>query len=762
MLQVGTSQILDLILPDFEKLMAMAAPGGDADGAIGRQLNPFKRKRDKPVVFWSGIVDVDGEKDFSYTLPDYFNGKLRVMALSVSPDRIGTFEGATTVRGDFVLSPNVPTTLAPGDEAEVSVGVANNLTGLNGKQVPVAVTLKTGPQLQVVGNATQSLTLGEMREGVAIFHIKATRTLGSGNLAFSAGYGDKSARQSVDLSVRPASAYRTQVDVGLVDAHSKVELPDLRKLYDAYASRDAAISTLPVVLAEGLTSYLVNYQNYCSEQLISAAMPRLVVAKWPVVPVFAHVLQPALSEKKISNDEALAQFLDALHSRQNGQGGFGVWSATPDSEPFVSAYAMHFLLEARDRGVTVPADMLDAGNKYLHQLAADESIDSLDALRQRAYAVYLLTRQGNVTTNDLAAVQKRLQEAFPNDWKSDLAAAWLAASYEMLKQDEEANQLIAGPQKALERKLDKDAYVYQYYYDPLTRDASVLYLLSKYFPDRAKALSPQVMENITWPLAHNRFNTLSSAMTILAMDAYATQSAGELDKLAIDEVHGDGTVKSIAAIQGSLLQAGSWSTTAAKLRFSNGSSLPAWHVASQGGYDTDAPSKAIKDGMEIVRDYTDSQGKPLHQISVGEEIDVHIKIRATGSDGVGHVAIVDLLPGGFEPVIDPPPPVTDQQQVDANGEADQGGDSQVKPTAFRSPVGLSSSTWRPEYADIREDRVVIYGTATPDVREFVYRIKASNAGKFIVPPAYGESMYDRSVQARSPGGGVLTVVSKSP
>jgi len=640
--------------------------------------------------------------------------------------------------------------------------VANNLTGLNGKQVPVAVTLKTGPQLQVVGNATQSLILGEMREGVAIFHVKATRTLGSGNLAFSAGYGDKSARQSVDLSVRPASAYRTQVDVGLVDAHSKVELPDLRKLYDAYASRDAAISTLPVVLAEGLTSYLVNYQNYCSEQLISAAMPRLVVAKWPVVPVFAHVLQPAFSEKKISNDEALAQFLDALHSRQNGQGGFGVWSATPDSEPFVSAYAMHFLLEAQDRGVTVPADMLDAGNKYLHQLAADESLDSLDALRQRAYAVYLLTRQGNVTTNDLAAVQKRLQEAFPNDWKSDLAAAWLAASYEMLKQDKEANQLIAGPQKALERKLDKDPYVYQYYYDPLTRDASVLYLLSKYFPDRAKALSPQVMENITWPLAHNRFNTLSSAMTILAMDAYATQSAGELDKLAIDEVHGDGTVKSIAAIQGNLLQAGSWTAAAAKLRFSNGSSLPAWHVASQGGYDTDAPSKAIKDGMEIVRDYTDSQGKPLDQISVGEEIDVHIKIRATGSDGVGHVAIVDLLPGGFEPVIDPPPPVTDQQASDTNSEADQGGDSEVKPTAFRSPVGLSSSTWRPEYADIREDRVVIYGTATPDVREFVYRIKASNAGKFIVPPAYGESMYDRSVQARSPGGGVLTVVSKSP
>ena len=53
--------------------------------------------------------------------------------------------------------------------------------------------------------------------------------------------------------------------------------------------------------------------------------------------------------------------------------------------------------------------------------------------------------------------------------------------------------------------------------------------------------------------------------------------------------------------------------------------------------------------------------------------------------------------------------------------------------------------------------MVIYGTATTDVREFVYRIKASNAGRFIAPPAYGESMYDRRLQAQAPGGSTLTV-----
>ena len=53
--------------------------------------------------------------------------------------------------------------------------------------------------------------------------------------------------------------------------------------------------------------------------------------------------------------------------------------------------------------------------------------------------------------------------------------------------------------------------------------------------------------------------------------------------------------------------------------------------------------------------------------------------------------------------------------------------------------------------------MVIYGSASPDVQEFIYRIKAASSGKFVAPAAYGESMYDRRIQARAAGGTVLTV-----
>jgi len=56
---------------------------------------------------------------------------------------------------------------------------------------------------------------------------------------------------------------------------------------------------------------------------------------------------------------------------------------------------------------------------------------------------------------------------------------------------------------------------------------------------------------------------------------------------------------------------------------------------------------------------------------------------------------------------------------------------------------------------VREERVVLYGAVTAKVTEYRYRIRATNVGTFVVPPAYGESMYERDVQARSMPGKIV-------
>ncbi|HEX3894788.1 MAG TPA: alpha-2-macroglobulin, partial [Rudaea sp.] len=761
MLEVRTSQILDLILPEFSKLAGLTAPGGDADDLLARHLNPFKKKHQEPVAFWSGIVDVTGEKEVVYNVPDDFNGKLRLMAVAVRNDKIGITQNSTTVRGDFVLSPNVPGLVAPGDEFEISVGVANNLTGLNGKEIPVALSLDASPGVEIVGDGKPQLTLGEMREGVAVFKLRAKPVLGPATLTFHAAYQDKSAKIGTEVSVRPASAYRTDVIAGDLDK-GDADIKPLRDIYDAFAKRNIAASYTPLVLAQGLSAYLEDFPHRCTEQLISQGFPALIFAGHPE---YGTVKADNGSKAK---PDALRSLYAVLHSRQNNEGGFGLWTSTPQSERFISVYSMLFLVEAKERGQRVPADMLEAGNRYLLQLAADESDGSLAGLRERAFAIYLLTRQGTVTTNDIAAVQKRLDDNFsknaPNnlqftrskpteyfidfgdDWHTNLVAGYLAASLKLLKQDKEADALIAPLENDFRRATVENGYRFERYYDTLFLDSSILYLVAKHFPERVARLPGSTVATLLRPIQRGWYNTLSSATTILALDAYGAR-VGD-GKLTLSEIQKDGSAKPIVTQPGVLVR-GAFDAAATALRVENGVDLHAWYSVTQAGFDRSPPTTELKQGLEIVREYTDTTGKAVSTATLGAELDVHLKIRATEADSIGNIAIVDLLPGGFEAVIQPP---TLPQDSDAAST-----DAAPATPKWQSPVGVAGSTWSPEYADVRDDRVVIYGTATRNVGEFVYRIRATNAGTFVVPPAYGESMYDRTVQARSLGGKIEVV-----
>jgi uncharacterized protein YfaS (alpha-2-macroglobulin family) len=69
---------------------------------------------------------------------------------------------------------------------------------------------------------------------------------------------------------------------------------------------------------------------------------------------------------------------------------------------------------------------------------------------------------------------------------------------------------------------------------------------------------------------------------------------------------------------------------------------------------------------------------------------------------------------------------------------------------WRQRLG-GNSTWAIDYADIREDRVVFYGNVDSSLTEVTYQVRATNAGSFVVPAAYGEAMYERRIHGRSAG-----------
>ncbi|HTD91601.1 MAG TPA: alpha-2-macroglobulin family protein, partial [Burkholderiales bacterium] len=730
-LEVRTSQILDLILPEFKRFMAAAAPGGDGDGALGKHLNPFKRKADKPVAYWSGIIESGPqERELTWQVPETFNGTLRVMAIAVSEDSIGVFEKKTLSRGDFVLSPNAPLTVTPGDEFDVSVGVANNVVS-SGADAQIAVTLTPSPHLEIVGAASNTLKVGELREGVTSFRVRVKDELGAGTLNFTASGMNKSAKLGSSISVRPAQPYYTQLIAGSV-RNGSADAAVTRNLYPHYRKLEASISHVPLALAHGLTAYLQGFQYSCTEQLVSMGMPALILGNRPE---FGYV--------KSKEYKTLDDLIQVLRSRQNGEGAFGLWAANAHVVDPVSVYAMHFLIEARERGRNVPNDIIINGNNYLRSFAGNDG-GGLAEERTRAYAIYLLTRQGIVTTNFAAAVQKRLEANHAKTYAQDIASAYLAASYQLMKQQALADQLIGGVAFGAPIAAP-DAY-----FDALSRDAQLLQLLARHFPERLPKLKPETLDGMVKEIASGAYNTHSSGRTILAFDAYAT-AAEKLPPgtLAASEVLKNNTTRPLTLPAGLMPRAG-FSVDAAKLQFSNKSDLRAYYVVEQTGFDRNLPAQEIKNGLEMLREYVDAKGNAVKSVKVGDEIEVRLKFRALNRKAIDNAALVDLLPGGFDLVLNPVQTTAQEGEGDA-----QNGRAEPDEKKWRNPIGTQRSTWRPDYADLREDRVVLYGTVNAEFQEFAYRIKATNTGTFVVPPAYGESMYERSVQARSLGGKII-------
>jgi uncharacterized protein YfaS (alpha-2-macroglobulin family) len=139
--------------------------------------------------------------------------------------------------------------------------------------------------------------------------------------------------------------------------------------------------------------------------------------------------------------------------------------------------------------------------------------------------------------------------------------------------------------------------------------------------------------------------------------------------------------------------------------------------------------------MEVTREYLDAAGKPASTIRQGDELQVRLRFRSTGKRQFWDAVIVDVLPGGFEPVLDA---ALRGASGSANGEGESEGD------------GAAAAGWYPAHVELREDRVIVFGSMGPRMDEFVYRVRATTAGSFTVPPAYAESMYDPAAQARSP------------
>jgi uncharacterized protein YfaS (alpha-2-macroglobulin family) len=585
------------------------------------------------------------------------------------------------------------------------VTVANNIEG-SGADAEVELRADTSPQLSILGTPTQKLRIPEGREQSTKFRFHVNDMLGSDEIKFVARRNGIETRRRATLSVRPAVPYATDVRSGnFKKGHVDVQIT--RAIYSEFAKREAAVAAMPLGLAHGLYVFLKDFPHGCSEQITSGAFCRLLLS---------DEADFGLSRAEVNTQ--LEKTFATLRRRQNDQGAFGYWAPETDQKiSFNSVYVMDFLSTAKTAGFAPPADMFASGLRYLQKMVTLEPSTLADA-RIIAYGIYVLTREGVVTTNYILNLRDYLDQHQTDIWQNDVTSVYLAGALKLLHKDKDADDLIGAYKIANDSSGDYDDFC-----QPLGANAQYITVLARAFPARLKGISAAEFEQILQPIGRGEFNTLSAAYAVSALKSYSHAIAQTLPVLSIAEILKD--KREVALTSGAkLLQRTAFSKDAIALRFNSAGKLSgpgAFFQVVEAGFDRHVPTRPVTAGLEVHRELFDKNNQPVTQTKLGEAIHVRLQARTVRDEPVTNVAIIDLLPGGFE----------------------------VVGTSLQPGVSTIAGV---DYVDVREDRAVFYGTVSSSVLEINYQIKSSNRGEFTVPPVFAESMYERAIKGCGVGG----------
>jgi uncharacterized protein YfaS (alpha-2-macroglobulin family) len=377
---------------------------------------------------------------------------------------------------------------------------------------------------------------------------------------------------------------------------------------------------------------------------------------------------------------------------------------------------MDFLGESKAAGFVPPPEMFMSGLRNLQKMVTREPRDVAEA-RTVGYGIYILTREGVITTNYILNLRDWLEKHEHDRWQKDIAGVYLAGALHLLHKDAEAERLIDS------YKMDRGTIERDDFCQPLGMNSQYIAVIAREFPARLRKISAEQFQHILKPIGNGDFNTLSSAYAVRALKAYSHAAAVNPPELTIAEVRKDKKEARLTSGTKPLLRS-EFSGNASAVRFASSRKLSgsgAFFQVVEAGFDGHVPTESLTNGLEIYREILGKNNEAVTNTHIGEPIHVRLHVRSLQREPITNVAIIDLLPGGFEVI-----------------------DSSARMGA--SPMNGV------DYVDVREDRATFFVTAPTSGLEIDYQIKSCNRGQFIVPPVFAQSMYDRNVKGRGIGG----------
>lgn len=721
---------------------------GDKGGSGGDlAVGTFVRRDFLDTAFWNPalVTDDNGMAQFSVILPDNLT-TWRLIARAITAD---TLVGEATVdivaSKPLLLRPTLPRALTVGDRPVVQVVVQNT----TGAAINATVRITPNPALTIEAPTEQQVTVPA--NGTALVRWQATVNEPPGESdealltvrAVGGGYQDAIETRVPlrRLTTAEATASADQVIDQVVET---IKLPP-EKTASARVELDLTPS-LVAGIVKGVEQ-LASVPYFSSEATVSSFLPAVASYRLLQQAGFDDPQLRATLERSVTNG------LQRLAALQQLDGGWGWWSGD-QSDPYLTAYAVQGLAEARRAGFSVDQAMLDQALTFLSEALNDAQ--RLNNPNSRVYVLFVLGEAGKPDRGRLVNLYNERNNLTPAGKAYLLMALQTAGSEESRIKTLVAELMGRAVLTASDAHWDAGDGSFWGLESNVTTTGLALRALLRadpqnfLIPNAARWLMGE-RERDVWR------TTYDSAGAVLALAEYASQT----DDLQADYRYRatlDGrTLREATVTRDTLRETDRVIIAASELK-PDGSQVMLQRQAGAGQsgkgrlyytlrlrYAEDAATaQALDRGFIVQREYIavasdtlSPTGQLITQARQGDLVQVRITLRVPTD--VRYLTVEDFLPGGLE-ALDTSLKTTTAAARDAALEL------QIEDS------NAMLAWWYFTHTEVRDGRVVLFATDLPKgVYTYTYLARATVPGTYVALPATAYRTYAPDVFGRSTG-----------
>ena len=717
-------------------------PGGPSSTAGGDQQAELGRVQAvKPVALWSGLLPVpdNGKLDVTFQVPQY-RGELRVMAVSSGGKRLSHGQASVTVRDPLVVQSTVPRFLTADDSFQIPVMVTN----LSGSRRDIEVRLSAEAlevpgfdrplddpsPVTVEGDSLQRLQLDDGKAGTVTFRARARTATGAAQVRVEVSSGDLSSVETTDVPLLPAApksrrVQRLELTEGTTDL-----TPYLEGWVPLTERSTIWVTKNPYGQVFDHLKHLVRYPYGCIEQTTSSSRPLLYLAS------MLESVDPALT-KGVKVEDMVQAGIDRLFSMQTPSGGFAYWPGGVSPTYWGTAYASHFLIDARKAGYRVSQDRLDESLDWMerqitnHYEAGQEDWHSRHSEPYFHYVLALSERPRKARIQKLLEAIPERPKTQQREEKFMLQAALYMAG------DHSHEAALKRPE--LTPVSDDRSNGWSFYSDRRMRGFMLSTSVDLFGRDVALEPLANLVAEALQSQRSSYYTTQELVWGITGLGKFVENGTigftPPVLKAGGRTLQAQENPRPISDRTWSLVRASEYKTLTVDVKDKNEGKL--YLILSSEGVREVPDWRTGGEGLRLQRRYLDAGGQPLEgsiEMDLGALVYIELSLSNTTAERVSNIALVDRIPAGWE---------IENPRLGRDGSVDWIDQKQV---------------WEADHMNLRDDRLEVFGHLEKgQSRKVTYAVRAVTAGQFTAPPVEAEAMYDPRIWAREDGRAVTVL-----